>query len=295
VLEAGLWLVSLALYLLLPTLLDGVERKIRAAIHSRIGPPITQSWLDVFKLLFDKELVLPPNSLQAVILVSISFTLQAALMIMLAHYLLNISESLELIALLDLYAIAQAVFVSVAFTTPNPFAAIGASREAVLMLVNEVFFFAFVAVYMYRHYAMYGGQFSLGLVACTIAVLAGLLIVSYVASARIPFDIAEAEPELASGIMVELSGPLLGLFTLTIHLRRFFIKLFTAALLILVFTRETLVIVSGSIALAMGMWLVYAVVAAMLGRSRVDVAPITLLKIYSSLLVLALIGCFLGF
>jgi len=285
-------LPSVAVLLLLPTLLDGVERKIRAIIHSRIGPPITQSWLDVLKLLFEKELFLPPNSLHTLVLMSSSFTLQVITAVLLFNTLLSQDRFSELIAVIVLYAVAQTLFVLVPFTIPNPFSVIGASREVALMLINEAFFLVFASLYLYQYNAV-NMQLRIGSTLCIASTLVGLLINSYVASARVPFDIAEAEPELASGLMIELSGPLLGVFLLNLHLRRFFTKLFVVACILMLLIGSPIILVSATLLLTIALWIAYAVIAVMLGRSRVDLAPITLLKIYIALLALSVIGCLL--
>lgn len=49
-------LLNVAIALLLSPLYEGVLRKVRAAIHSRIGPPITQPYWDLLKLLGKEDL-----------------------------------------------------------------------------------------------------------------------------------------------------------------------------------------------------------------------------------------------
>jgi formate hydrogenlyase subunit 4 len=49
-------LVNVGLALLFAPLLDGVMRKLKAVVHSRKGPPLTQSYIDLFKLLGKEDL-----------------------------------------------------------------------------------------------------------------------------------------------------------------------------------------------------------------------------------------------
>ncbi len=281
------------LSLLLPTLLDGVERKIKARIHSRIGPPLTQSWYDVLKL-FSKELAIPPNSLHSIMLTILYFTLQLFTIIYLVIMIVHPLTPYDLIILVALFVILQAIFVSIPFTIPNPFSVIGASREIVLVLVNEAFFIVLLGLYIF-----YTGFTSFSAAPPSVSlyliiVFIGLFINSYVSSGRIPFDIAEAEPELASGLMIEFSGPLLGLFLLSIHLKRFFVKFLVSALLFSLFVSEPILLFTISFISTIILWITYSVIAAILGRSRVDLAPITLLKIYLVVTILSLIGYVLG-
>lgn len=51
-----LCLLNVAVALLLAPLCEGLMRKLRAAIHSRIGPPITQPYWDLLKLLGKEDL-----------------------------------------------------------------------------------------------------------------------------------------------------------------------------------------------------------------------------------------------
>ena len=281
------------LSLLLPTLLDGIERKIKARIHSRIGPPLTQSWYDILKL-FGKELVIPPNSLHSIMLTILYFTLQLFTIIYLVIIIIHPLTPYDLLILAALFIILQTVFISIPFTIPNPFSVIGASREIVLTLVNEVFFVILLGLYIF-----YTGFTSFSITPPSlsfylIVVFIGLFMNSYVSSGRVPFDIAEAEPELASGLMIEFSGPLLGLFLLSIHLKRFFVKFLVSALLFSLFVSEPILLLTISFISTIILWVIYSIIAAILSRSRVDLAPITLLKIYLVVTILSLIGYVLG-
>lgn len=285
--------LAIPLYLILPTLLDGVERKIKAVIHSRIGPSIIQSWYDILKL-FSKELVMPLNSFHSFMLTILYFILQIFAIIYLIISFLYSLTPYDLITIIVLFIILQVIFISIPFTIPNPFSVIGASREIMIILVNEAFLIILFGLYIY-----YSGFTSLMNIfpnpsLYLMIVVIGLFINSYVSSGRIPFDIAEAEPELASGLMIEFSGPLLGLFLLGLHLKRFFIKLLVSILLLSMFIHERVSLFLASSLLVICLWIIYSIIASILGRSRVDLAPITLLKIYIVLTILSLITYVLG-
>ena len=292
-LEVSLIVIGSLISLFLPTLLDGIERKIKAMIHSRIGPPIIQSWYDVFKL-FGKELIIPQNSLHTLILIALNFVLQVFILLYLVFTTFYPITSYDLVVVAALFVVLQAVFVSTPFTIPNPFSVIGASREIALVLVNEAFFIIFIGLYVFYTGTSVVGGYLGGITFYLIVLMLGIFINSYVSSGRIPFDIAEAEPELASGLMIEFSGPLLGLFILSLHLKRFFVKFFASILLLSLFIHNAIMLFLTSLGLSIILWIIYSMIAAMLGRSRVDLAPITMLKVYLVLLALSIIGYVLG-
>ena len=52
----GFCVLNAAIALLLSPLFEGIMRKLRAAIHSRVGPPVIQPYLDLLKLLGKEDL-----------------------------------------------------------------------------------------------------------------------------------------------------------------------------------------------------------------------------------------------
>jgi formate hydrogenlyase subunit 4 len=124
--------------------------------------------------------------------------------------------------------------------------------------------------------------------------LATLVLSSYAITGRIPFDIAEAEPEIASGVLLEFSGKLLALFLFSNLIKRFIVKYIISSLILVYIIGAGLTCLGASILLAIALWIIYAIVAAILGRSRVDLAPITLAKVYILLLALSITVLLVG-
>ncbi|MEM0236933.1 MAG: NADH-quinone oxidoreductase subunit H, partial [Desulfurococcus sp.] len=105
-----------------------------------------------------------------------------------------------------------------------------------------------------------------------------------------PFDIAEAEVELASGILVELSGRALALYLYSIYLKRYISSMLTAVVVFTLMPLNPLVrfiLVNASIPF---IWILYSITSVMLGRSRIDLAPGTLFKVYIVLLTISITG-----
>ena len=57
-----LCLLNVAAALFLSPLCEGIMRKLKAAIHSRIGPPVTQPYWDLLKLLAKRTSAAPAES-----------------------------------------------------------------------------------------------------------------------------------------------------------------------------------------------------------------------------------------
>ena len=278
---------------LLSPLLDGIERKLRATIQSRIGPPVMQTWYDIRKL-FAKERRAPPGFSYTVYMLYLSFVLSlSALVVMPLAGVLRGVSGLALVAVL--YTLAQSASVITPMTTYNPFAFIGASREIMIMLVNEACtLLALGLLGMYHHSSDLSSLAGVEATPSYMLVAALLLIAGYVSSSRIPYDLAEAEPELASGVLIEFGGPYLALYMLSIYIRRFATKYIASYVLLAPFIASPHLLTAISLVTACLLWICYAAFAQIVGRSRVDVAPLTLFKLYLPILLASLLLRALG-
>ncbi|HEY6867606.1 MAG TPA: NADH-quinone oxidoreductase subunit H [Candidatus Eisenbacteria bacterium] len=213
----------LALLALAP-LLDGIGRRIRARLESRAGPPLLQGYVDLAKLAGKAEVsaatgtlaaTLPPLALAAAACAGMLLPLAGAAPLGFA------GDGLVVLYLLALSSIAVALAGS---ATANPFGALGASREMVLLvLVEPVVAIALFVV------ALKAGSFRLGEIAAWQAahgpgasgVLAalGVLLVLPGAMGRLPFDLPEAEQELMGGVSIEFGGRRLALLRWTCFVR----------------------------------------------------------------------------
>ncbi|MEM2007072.1 MAG: NADH-quinone oxidoreductase subunit H [Sulfolobales archaeon] len=252
------------LSLALAPVYDGLERKIRAAIHTRLGPPILQTWYDILKL-FTKEIVVPVGGIWYTLVTALELLTLIASSTILLHissYGLGKTALLEAVTFIVLTSIVTTLAIVRAVSQNNVFSIVGGFREFSLMLSAE----PFLAL---SFLLLASGAGSLASKSIATAVLA---ISSYVISGRVPYDIAEAEPELASGVNIELAGPLLGLATTSSVLK----KLVSATLTALALT--SFVGLSGfsslmAVVIATPItWVTHTIVSTILGRSRVDLA-----------------------
>lgn len=286
--------------IVLAPVMDGVERKVKAKLHSRIGPPtVLQSWYDILKL-FSKELVIPEGGYPAPVLVGLLFTLTLTTLILMPYGLPNpLTLGLPDILIILLLIIALQLLWSMgSLASGNPYATIGVFREVSLGLVNE-FFLALGLITL----TLIVGSASFVDVAYVFTpriayalIVVSLIIACYVASGRIPYDIGEAEPELASGMLIEYSGPVLGLALYTHYLKRAILYGLVVNLLILPLYPLLGPIPSAIlfVALLVALWIAFAIISVVLARSRIDLAPRGLLKIYLPLAIAYTILGYIG-
>ena len=214
---AGLAVVNVALALLLAPLYEGLMRKLKAAIHSRTGPPIIQPYLDLFKLLGKEDLRTAGGMLYAAApSISLGSVLLLALLVpMGARAPLGFAG--DIVVLLYVAAIGAVLLMLTAFGSGSPYASVGSSREMMMLLsVEPVMVVALVVG------ALKAGTLATGdiivwqlehgpTISMAIAGIAFFLALQAQAG-KLPFDIPEADQEIMGGPLIEQSGPRLALF-----------------------------------------------------------------------------------
>uniref|UniRef100_A0A7C5TJY7 Hydrogenase n=1 Tax=Ignisphaera aggregans TaxID=334771 RepID=A0A7C5TJY7_9CREN len=270
--------VSMLLYIFLPPLLDGIERKIKAKIQTRYGPPtILQTWYDILKL-STKELKMPPTFQFSAFLLVLAFSLSIATIYLLSYIIISLDiYSIALIIVLILSIHSLTAFIST--LSSNPFSLIGIFRGLTIDIINEMGFITSIPLYYLSI-----KTFNLSIKSLLLLILSTIFvfIVSYVASKRLPYDLHEAEPELASGSIIEFSGPILALY-LYIHLiDRYTITVLPIAIGLSSIGLSTPLYITMILIhiIAIGIYLLFGVIAPLLGRSRIDIAVKTLMFIY---------------
>ncbi|HEY3364092.1 MAG TPA: NADH-quinone oxidoreductase subunit H [Symbiobacteriaceae bacterium] len=231
----GLILYNLAFALLAAPLFAGITRRLRARLHSRQGPPVLQPYHDILKLLGKTECRVTGDwAFRLAPMVVMAGAAAAALMVpMGARAPLSFGgDGLVLIYLLTFSAIGT---VLAGLSSHSPYAGVGASREITLLLVVEpVMAASFFTV------ALRAGTLGLGQIAGHLAgagFAPSLIIASFASflamqaeSAKLPFDIAEAETELMGGPFVEYSGTPLAAFQWALMVRHVVLASFFVAL-----------------------------------------------------------------
>lgn len=213
----------------------GIDRKLAAHLQARIGPPLRQPFWDVRKLL-TKETVIPDNAIpwifNAAPIAALVSAVLSLLYLPISRFDPILGSEGDLILVIYLLALPGLAMVVGGFASGSPFATIGAQREMVMMISYELPLAAVIVALAWRinydfpNIAAFSSQtfldhtiWSLDLGAMgilgTIILLLVLLMVTPMEMSKIPFDVPEAETEIAGGLLVEYSGRNLAMFYLT--------------------------------------------------------------------------------
>lgn len=212
--------------------LSWVDRKVTARVQMRQGPPLLQPFYDVAKY-FVKETCIPSGATPAVFwaapLVGLAGATTASTMI--GGSLLDPSRGYvgDLIVVIYLLVLPSLAVILGAFSSGNPLASLGGSREMKLLLAYELPFVLALAVPILN-----AGSIRLGDLAVTVTVarpsgVLALLVALICIQGKlglVPFDLPEAESELTGGALIEYSGAPMGIFRLTRTMLLYVLPLF---------------------------------------------------------------------
>jgi NADH-quinone oxidoreductase subunit H len=220
-------------------LYHGIDRKLVAHMQARVGPPIVQPFRDVGKLLM-KESIIPDNSLSWLFRAAPIICLVGSAILFLYIPVFGQKALLEnfgdAIVLLYLLVIPSLALVVAGFASSSPYATVGAQREMVIMMSYEFPLAMAIVGIGWRISQVTGSNpFALSTIAAnpiwnvvgpagvagTLVLLFVLLIVTPGEVGKVPFDVAEAETEIAGGLLVEYSGRNLALFYIASAIRAF--------------------------------------------------------------------------
>jgi len=214
-----------------------IVRKVTALIHHRIGPPVLQPLYDVLKLL-GKETLIPEAANKTVFIsapvVGFASVLLLSILLLSVDFIPVNDNGMflgDVIVAIYLMVIPSLALILGSSASGSPHAAIGTAREMKLVMSYElVLVMAFIIVLIktatfhgisdpqndaqllsLSSIAQYAPVMS---ISGFLAFLAALLCVQAKLGFT-PFDIPEAETEIAGGVLIEYSGALLALWKLT--------------------------------------------------------------------------------
>lgn len=199
-----------------------LERKLSALFQHRIGPPWYQNFLDVFKL-FGKESIVPELSASVMYTLApiVSFSAVTALSTVLGSaVLLGIRVAGDVILIIYLLILCSMATFLGAAASRNVYAGIGAARELKMLLADELVLVMVILVpvvksgYDFNLLRLIYGSPAITSISGVIAYVLGLVCIQAKLAIQ-PFDLPEAETELAGGVEIEYSGVLLGLWKLS--------------------------------------------------------------------------------
>lgn len=197
------------------------DRKLTARLQWRKGPPLLQNFYDFFKLL-SKEVLIPNTADKTFFILSPIIALASTILVSTILWLIVLFPKSsfigDVIVVLYLLMIPPIMFIIGAASSGNVIASLGVSREIKLMLSYELPLICSVLVMIIRSSSIRFADMSKISAFSSISGIIALVVAIICFQAKlglVPFDISEAETELASGIFIEYSGPLLGIIKLT--------------------------------------------------------------------------------
>jgi len=195
-----------------------VVRKVSALVQWRVGPPVMQPFYDVAKLL-GKEILVPEDARKGVFMAAPLIGMAGVLLLSTVLWRTAIAQSAflgDVIVVMYLMVVPSLALILGGSASASPHAAIGTSREMKLVIGYELPLVLALVVVILKA----GGQLNLAMLAQQTPVYSISGMVAFLTSVLcvqaklglVPFDIAESETEIASGILMEYSGALLAVW-----------------------------------------------------------------------------------
>jgi len=195
-----------------------IVRKVSALVQWRVGPPLFQPFYDVIKLM-GKEVLVPQDGQRSVFIAAPLVGMAAVLLLSTMLWRITIDQTAfvgDIIVAIYLMVLPSLALIFGSSASASPHAQVGTAREMKLVMGYELpLVLAFIVVVIKT-----GGQLSLAAIAeqttaLSISGMLAFLVSIMCVQAKlgfVPFDIAEAETELGSGVLMEYSGALLAVW-----------------------------------------------------------------------------------
>ena len=219
-----------------------VDRKVTARVQYRVGPPLLQPAIDIVKLL-GKETVMPAGASRIIFLGSPLLGLTAVVLVSTMLWMNAMRPGAgflgDLIVVVYLLVLPSISIILGGFASGNPLASLGASREMKLILAYELpFLLALLvpiihAAYSLRIDEILAAQRETGANALHLSGFLALCVTILCLQAKlalVPFDMPEAETEIAHGPLIDYSGTPLAIYRLTKNMLLFILPFFAVTL-----------------------------------------------------------------
>jgi len=217
-------IINGAVALLVAPLFDGAARKVKAIIHSRKGPPIIQTYIDILKLLGKEDLRCTASTIFrfAPAAALASFLVVAALTPIRAG---GAGQYGDMIAWIYFLTLGAGAIILMASASGNPFSSAGAAREIMMLLsVEPIVVIALITAAVksqsLRLADMAGSNIAAGPSVSMVTAGVAFFLALQATMGKLPFDIAEAESEIVDGPLMEQSGPNLALLKAALLVRQ---------------------------------------------------------------------------
>jgi len=217
------------------------DRKLTARFQWRVGPPWYQPFLDIIKL-FGKETIIPSGANTSMFIAAPYIGLVSVIIVSMLLSIVNLSGQGflgDIIVVVYLLTLLPVSAMMGGFSSRNPLASIGASREMKLVLAYELpFILAIASVIIKTQGAIdldriidfqsencYFIWTASGFIAFIVSLLCVQAKLGFT-----PFDMADAEQEIMAGAQIEYSGVLLAVIKLSRAILLFTLNIFLITL-----------------------------------------------------------------
>jgi NADH-quinone oxidoreductase subunit H len=214
-----------------------VDRKVSARVQWRVGPPWFQPFADMMKLL-GKEVIVPADAKRTGFLLWPVVGLAAATLASMVLWLANlwpdtsfVGDTIVVVYIMTIPAISMILGAS---ASANPMGILGASREMKLLFAYELPLVIAVLTTIYKvgsfsFQAVLAHQAQEGIMLGSVSGVIAFIVTIFCTQAKLtflPFDIPEAETELAGGSHIEYSGAALAVVKLNMAIMFFVMPIF---------------------------------------------------------------------
>jgi formate hydrogenlyase subunit 4 len=284
-------IVNVLIFILLAPLFEGVIRKITAKVQSRQGPPVTQPYFDILKLLGKENIDSAGTwTFRIAPVLALSSILTVVAIIPFGRHANFLTQYADVISVIYLLTFGGVSVLLGALSSRNTYALIGASREMITMIMVEPVLAMLLIIGAVKVKTLGITEAIAGISSTGYGISVAIMIIVYIMAlqafvGRQPFDIPEAEIEILEGPYIEYSGPNYALFKYYIIIK----QMFYAALFVMAFNpiASTGYYAADILIQLCGMFFVYVLIA-LVGstnpRFRIDQA----IKYYAVLIILSL-------
>lgn len=214
-----------------------VDRKVSARVQWRVGPPWYQPFADTVKLL-GKEVIVPAGAKRTGFLLWPVVGLAAATLASMILWLVNlwpdtsfVGDAIVVVYIMTIPAISMILGAS---ASANPMGILGASREMKLLFAYELPLVIAVLTTIYKvgtfsFQGVLAHQAQEGVMLGSVSGVIAFIVTIFCTQAKLtflPFDIPEAETELAGGSHIEYSGAALAVVKLNMAIMFFVMPIF---------------------------------------------------------------------
>jgi NADH-quinone oxidoreductase subunit H len=187
-------------------------------VQWRVGPPLLQPFYDVAKLL-GKETLLPQDAQRTVFMAAPLVGMAGVLLLSTMLWRITIAQSAfvgDIIVAIYLMVLPSLALILGSSASASPHAAVGTSREMKLVMGYELpLVLAFIVVIIKTGGTLNLAEIPENTTVFSISNISAFLVALLCVQAKlgfVPFDIAEAETEIGSGVLMEYSGALLAVW-----------------------------------------------------------------------------------